>query len=95
MSWFRMALHTLSDADVLARGIHANVYRIVLGHNTNVLNTETRKVEIINIGTQVTIYNVITCYETFFVFLHKDVIYNILQSEIYDCVITTVVPKQR
>ena len=65
MSWFRMALHTLSDADVLARGIHANVYRIVLGHNTNVLNTETRKVEIINKGTEITIYKVLTCFETF------------------------------
>ena len=62
---------------------------------TNVLNTETRKVEIINKGTQVTIYKVLTCFETFFVFLHKDAIYNVLQSEIYDCVITTVVPNQR
>ena len=84
-----------SGGDIVAKGISTNIYQIVLGHDTNVLNTEKRIVEIITQGTQITIYNVITCYETFFVFLHNDTIYNVLKSEISDCVIKNVVAKKR
>ena len=84
-----------SGGDIVAKGISTNIYQIVLGHDTNVLNTEKRKVEIITEGTQVTIYNVITMFDMFFVFLHNDTIYNVLKSEISDCVIKNVVAKKR
>ena len=38
---------------------------------------------------------VITMFDTFFVFLHKNTIYNILKSELSDCVIKNVVAKKR
>ena len=55
-----------SGGDIVAKGISTNIYQIVLGHDTNVLNTEKRIVEIITQGTQITIYNVITMFDMFF-----------------------------
>ena len=50
-------------SNTVAKGIHANIYKVELGHNTNVLDQTTGKVETIDKGSIITIYATAVAFE--------------------------------
>ena len=82
-------------SNTVAKGIHANIYKVELGHNTNVLNQTTGKVETIEKGSIITIYATAVAFEKMFVFIFNDTKYHLLQTEIDDGMIKKIVPRNQ
>ena len=83
----------VSVPGTVARGLHANVYQVELGHTLTVKNMKTQKLEAIEKGTLIWIYDAVTEFEHWFKFIYANQTYQALQSEIEDGVIRTISPK--
>ena len=83
----------VSVPGTVARGLHANVYQVELGHTLTVKNIKTQRSEAIEKGTLIWIYDAVTEFEHWFKFIYANQTYQALQSEIEDGVIRTISPK--
>ena len=86
---------TESVSDIVAKGVHANVYQVELGHDTNVLNRKTQKIETIDKGSRIQIFATTTAFGQFFVCVFNGAPCQILQAEINDGEIRNIVPKKQ
>ena len=86
---------TESVSDIVAKGVHANVYQVELGHDTNVLNRKTQKIETIDKGSRIQIFATTTAFGKLFVYVFNGSPCQILQAEINDGEIINIVPKKQ
>ena len=85
----------MSVPSTIAGGLQTNVYQVELGHNVHVKNIQTQKLETIEKGTLVWMFDETTEFEHFFKFVYSNKIYQAIQDEFEDGVIRGFKPKKQ
>ena len=83
----------VSVPGTIAGGLHTNVYNVELGHDVRVKNIQTQKIETIEKGALIWVFDETTEFEHFFKFCYSNQVYQALQDEFEDGVIRDFRPK--
>ena len=81
-------------AATVVAGLRTHVFQVELGRNIAAIERATNKHVTLEKGTRISIFKAETLFDPFFVVVVHDIIYRVLQADVNDGQIRSIVPKR-